>query len=207
MPASSPSAGFGDLLRRRRMVRAFQPGRPVAPEVLTRILDAARRAPSAGHTQALDLVVLEGPAQTSGYWDRTFPDLARRRRFAWPGLFEAPVLVVPLVSAAAYTARYAEPDKAGTGLAVEAAWSVPYWWVDGGMAVVLLLLAALDEGLGACFMGLFDHEADLLAHLGVPPDRRALGTVALGHPAPDRPGASAARRRRPLDEVVHRGRW
>jgi nitroreductase len=204
---ASPSLPFAALLRRRRMVRAFQPGRPVAADALERILDAGRRAPSAGHAQGLDLVVLTGAAETGSYWARTFPEPGRRARFAWPGLFDAPVLVVPVVSVAAYTARYGEADKAALGLGSEAAWGVPYWWVDGGMAVALLLLAALDEGLGACFFGLFDHEAAVLADLGVPPGRRALGTVAVGHPAPDRPGASATRPRRPLEEVVHRGRW
>lgn len=188
------------------MVRAFRPGRPVAPDVLDRVLDAARAVPSAGHTQGLDLVVLEGE-ETAAYWGLAFPSEKARSAFRWPGLFDAPVLVVPVVSATAYAKRYAEVDKAATGLGDEAAWAVPYWWVDGGMGVLALLLAATDEGLGACFFGLFERERPLLAALGVPPDRRALGVVALGHPAPDEPGRSAARPRRPFDDVVHRGRW
>lgn len=194
------------MVRRRRMVRAFEPARPVAPDALDRVLDAARRAPSAGSSQGLDLLVLVGAEETDRYWDLT---LADQEGFRWQGLLDAPVLVVPVVSALAYTSRYAEPDKAGTGLAgVEAAaWPVPYWWVDGGMAVLLLLLAAVDEGLGAAFFGLFEHEAAVLGQFGVPEDRRALGTVALGHVAPDEPGRSAARARRPLADVIHRGRW
>jgi nitroreductase len=84
---------------------------------------------------------------------------------------------------------------------------VPYWWVDAGMAAEHLLLGAVAEGLGACFFGLFDHEAAVLAELGVPEGWRAVGTVAMGHPAPDEPGRSARRGRRPLDEVVRRGGW
>ena len=194
------------MVRRRRMVRAFDAGRAVDPEVLGRVLDAARRGPSAGFTQALDLLVLEGEEQTGRYWALTFPDPATRAGFRWQGLFAAPVLVVPLVSAAAYTARYAEADKVATGLDDPAAWPVPYWWVDGGMGVMLLLLAAVDEGLGASFFTL-ERPAEVLATFSVPGDRMALGTVALGHPAPDAPGRSAGRRRRPLDEVVHRGGW
>jgi len=87
------------------------------------------------------------------------------------------------------------------------AWPVPYWWVDGGMAVEHLLLGAVDAGLGACFFGLFQHEAEALASLGVPDGWRALGTVALGHPAAGPPGQSAGRGRRPLEEVLHRGGW
>jgi nitroreductase len=188
------------------MVRAFRPD-PVAPDVLDRVLDAACRAPSAGFTQGLDLLVLEGPAATADYWSLTFPDAAARAGFRWQGLFDAPVLVVPVVDPAAYAERYGQPDKARTGLGEVGAWPVPYWWVDGGAAVQNLLLAAVDEGLGALLFGLFEAERAVLAAHGVPEGRRALGTVALGHPAPDEPGRSATRARRPLAEVVHRGRW
>ncbi|HET9611069.1 MAG TPA: hypothetical protein VFP06_15780, partial [Acidimicrobiales bacterium] len=70
-----------------------------------------------------------------------------------------------------------------------------------------LLLAAVDAGLGALLFGLFGHEAAVLAALGVPPGWRALGAVALGWPAPDEPGRSAARPRPPLGRVIHRGGW
>lgn len=188
------------------MVRAFD-GRPVPAPALERVLAAARRAPSAGNTQGLDLVVLEGHGPVARYWETTMPDPGRRAAFTWQGLVHAPVLVVPYVRPSAWAERYAEDDKAPSGLGHESAWSVPYWWVDGGMAVQLLLLAAVDEGLGACLFGQFDHEPAVRALLGVPDDRRALGTIALGHPAPDEVGRSAGRPRRPLDEVVHRGGW
>lgn len=184
------------------MVRAYTSD-PVPDDVLDRVLDSGRRAPSAGNSQGVDLVVLTGD-DVATYWSITMPS---PEGFRWQGLLTAPVLVLPVVSSAAYASRYAEPDKAAHGLGDESAWPVPYWWVDGGMAVENLLLACVAEGLGACFFGLFDHERAVLEWLGVPEDRRALGTVSLGWPAPDEPGLSASRRRRPLDEVVHRGRW
>ena len=194
-----------EAVRRRRMVRSFD-GRPVPPELVDRLIDLARRAPSAGNVQGWAFVVLEG-AQTARLWDVTLPP-ARRASFRWQGLLDAPVVVVPLVSPEAYRARYAEADKAATGLGAGTdAWPVPYWWVDGGMAVHGLLLAAVDAGLGALFYGLFDHERAVLDALGVPTGWRALGAVALGWPAPDEPGRSAGRRRPPLAAVVHRGGW
>jgi nitroreductase len=198
---------LSDAIRARRMVRAFD-RRPVAPEVVDGLIDLARRAPSAGNTQPWAFVVLEGAA-TARLWDVTLPP-ERRAGFRWPRLLDAPVVVVPLVAPAAYAARYAEPDKAGTGLGGGVdTWPVPYWWVDGGMAVHGLLLAAADAGLGALFYGLFEHEGAALAALGVPDGWRALGAVALGWPAPagDEPGRSSGRARARLDAVIHRGGW
>jgi nitroreductase len=191
---------FSDVLRRRRMVRSFD-GAGVDPELLERVVGAASRAPSAGNSHAVEVVVLTGE-DVGRYWSVTLPD---RSAFRWRGLFDAPVLLVVLTSPAAYVGRYAEADKASTGLgASEDSWAVPFWWVDAGMAVENVLLAAVDEGLGACFFGLFDHERAALDALGVPDVMRGVGTIALGHPAPDEPGRSAGR---PRPARVHRGRW
>jgi nitroreductase len=187
------------------MCRAFLPA-PVDPEVVDGLIDLARRHPAAGNSAAASFLVLEGP-DTAAYWAVTLTP-ERRATFPWPGLLEAPVLVVVLVDPAAYVARYAEPDKAGTGLGASAAvWPVPYWFVDGGMAAQNLLLGAADLGLGACFFGLFEHERSVLEAFGVPESMRAVGTVAVGHPAADRPSRSAGRGRPPLGQVLHRGRW
>jgi nitroreductase len=77
------------------------------------------------------------------------------------------------------------------------------------MAVMTLLLAAEDAGIGALLFGVFRGEAELRAVLGVPPEVVLLGAVALGYPSPGGsvPGRSAGRLRRPVDEFVHRGRW
>lgn len=188
------------------MVRAFT-GDPVEPAVLDGILELANHAPSAGNSQGWHFVVLEGPDQTRRFWDVTLPP-ERREGFAYPTLLDAPVLVLPLADAGRYVARYGEPDKAATGLGEsEAAWPVPYWVVDTSFATMTLLHAVVDAGLGALFFGIFRNEAELLAELGVPEGLRPIGAVAIGHPADDRPGRSAARPRRPLSEVVHRGGW
>ncbi len=197
---------FEHAVRGRRMVRSFT-GEPVAPAVVDEICDLARRAPTAGNTAAVEFLVLEGDA-TAAYWDVTLP-APQRDGFAWPGLLAAPVLVVVWGDPDAYVSRYREPDKAHTGLgADEEAWPVPYWFVDGGAAVMTMLLAARDRGLGASFFGMFDHEDAVRHRFGVPPGRRGVGTVAIGHRAgDDRPSRSAGRDRPALDEVIHRGQW
>ena len=188
------------------MVRAFTDA-PVAREVVEGLVDLARRAPSAGNSQGVAFVVLEGLEQTARYWDVALP-AEKRGEFGFPGLVTAPVLLVALVRPDTWIERYAEPDKAAHGLGTgEAAWPVPYWWVDGGMAVEHVLLGAVDAGLGACFFGLFDHEPAVFEALGIPDGWRGLGTIALGHPAPDPPGLSATRPRRTVADVLHRGGW
>ncbi len=196
---------FGRLVKGRKMTRSFT-DEPVAPEIVDRILDLARRGPSAGKTESLHFLVLEGD-DVARYWDTTLAP-EKRPAFPWPHLLDAPVLVVPWVEPGAYVRRYAEPDKASTGLgAAEDAWSVPYWWVDGGAAAMTVLLAVEDEGLGALLFGLFEHEDAVRAAFGVPDGFRAIGAIAIGHPAPDRPSMSAGRVRPGFDEVVHRGGW
>ncbi len=195
------------VVRARHMTRSFA-DRPVERADLDAALDAARRAPSAGNAQGLDLLVLEGPEETGAYWDTTLPP-ERRAGFRWQGLLRAPVLVVGWVEPDAWVRRYGEADKARTGLgASTASWSVPYWWVDGGMAMSQLQLVAIGRGLGVCFFGLFRHEEAVRRRFGVPDDRRAIGTVAIGHPdGGDGAGRSAGRVRRRLDEIAHRGAW
>lgn len=195
-----------DALRRRHMTRNFT-GRPLAPGVLDAMLADALRAPSAGNAQGVDLVVLEGPGQTARYWDTTTDEAWRARSSRFAGLSRAPVVVLPFADPETYRARYTEPDKARPdGGDVE--WVVPFWYVDAAYATMALLLRAVDEGLGAAFLGNFRGEAALKSALGVPEGCRWLGAVLLGEPArPDPPSASLARGRRPLGDAVHRGSW
>src|SRR2546421_1073765 len=193
---------FQDVIRQRRMVRNFA-NRPIPPEVLDRILDNARRAPSAGFSQGIGFLVLEGPEQVGRFWDATFPR-AERHAFRWPGLFRAPVIVLPCSHKQVYLDRYAEPDKGWTDRD-EGRWPVPYWDIDTAFATMAILLSATDAGLGALFFGLFTGLPELRAVFGLPEAVAPIGAVALGWPAPDEPSPSLARGRRPRNEVVHRG--
>lgn len=198
---------FADVVRRRRMTRAFATT-PLAAGLLEEFVDLAARAPSAGKTQGWHLVVLEG-ADTARFWDVTLPPM-RRGKFKWQGLLDAPVILLPFADAKAYVDRYAEPDKAATGLgAGPDAWPVPYWTIDASMSVMTILLAAEDAGVGALFFGVFKGERELRQSLGVPPGLQLLGAIALGYPADGgtTTGRSASRPRRAPSEIVHRGRW
>lgn len=211
---------FREVLRRRRMVRRFDPARPVPPASLERVLYAALRAPSAGFSQGWDFVVLEEAPDREAFWTACASaeggtDDHRRRREEvghcpgeWlRGVSGAPVLILCLSDPDAYLDRYAEPDKGWTDRD-PARWPIPYWDVDTGMAAMAMLLAAVDEGLGALFFGVprGAHAAVREAH-GIPDNRRLVGVVALGHELRRVEGSSATRRRRPTREVVHRGRF
>jgi len=196
---------FDALVRRRSMTRAFT-HEPVDRSLVDDLLDLARRGPSAGNTASLEFLVLEG-SDTARYWNVTLPE-QRRADFPWPRLLDAPVLIVAWVEPDRYVARYQETDKAHTGLGEGAdAWPQPYWFIDGGAAVMTLLLAAENAGLGALFFGLFDHESAVRDAFGVPEGRRAVGAIALGYPTTERRSTSAGRTRPPLDSVIHRGHW
>ena len=198
---------FQDVVDRRRMVRNFQPDLPVPPDLLDRILSNALHAPSAGFSQGWAFLVLEGRDETERFWSITWDDAERRARFRWQGLFDAPALIVPMSHKQAYLDRYAEPDKGVTDKR-ESFWPVPYWDIDTGMASLLMLLTAVDAGLGALFFGVFpEHLARFRTTFDVPDPYTPSGAIALGSRAPDEPSPSLRRGRRPLSDVVHRGRF
>jgi nitroreductase len=194
---------FQQVVTRRRMVRNFD-SRPVPPEITERILRNGLRAPSAGFSQGWVFLVLDAPEDRERLWHTTF-EPETRERFRWQGLFRAPLLVVTLSHKQAYLDRYAEPDK-GWVDKDEGHWPVPYWDVDTGFASLLMLLTAVDAGLGALFFSVF-KVAEFRAAFGVPDEYSPVGVLAIGYPLPDEPSPSLARGRRSLDDVVHRGRW
>jgi len=206
-PLHSLPLEFADVICRRRMVRTYA-DRPVPRALVDGILDAGRRAPSAGFSQGWAFVVLEGHDQTAPFWALTAPGGGRGTSDLWDRLPGAPVVIIPFAHRQAYLDRYREPDKAGLGLERAENWRVPFWLVDTAFATMAMLLAATDAGLGALFFGLGGGEAALREHLGVPAGYDPIGAIALGWPAEhDARSPSLARGRRARSEVVHYGRW
>lgn len=195
-----------EAVHRRRMTRSYT-DEAVDPAVVEAMLAAAVRAPSAGFTQGWAFLVLDTAPDVARYWAATTdPD---RSPDAWlSGMKRAPVLVVAFSHREAYLSRYAEPDKGWRDRA-ESRWPVPYWHMDTAMAVLLMLLVAEGAGLGACFFGVPAGATDSLREaFAVPADRTPIGVVSVGHrAAPLTHGSPSRRPRRPLTEVVHRGRW
>ena len=126
-----------EVIRRRRMVRRYDPDRPLADEILVTCLNAAIRAPSAGFSQGWDFVILRTADERDAFWEATREDGPPDPWLA--GMRDAPVLVLCLSDPDAYLDRYAEPDKGWTDRD-PGRWPIPYWDVDTGMAAMLLLL-------------------------------------------------------------------
>jgi nitroreductase len=198
---------FSEVVRRRRMVRNYDPDRPVPPEAVDRLLELAIRAPSAGFSQGWGFLVLTEPADRARFWEVTTPEAADRESPWLAGLTRAPVLVVPHANKGAYLDRYAEPDKGWTDRD-EAHWPAPYWDIDTGFASLMMLLGAVDAGLAACFFGIPpERTGHYREAFGVPPAYSPIGAISIGYPAPDRRSPSLRRGRRQVAEVAHRGRW
>jgi nitroreductase len=194
---------FRDVLRRRRMVRSYDEDRPVPAEVVDRLLSAAVRAPSAGFSQGWGFLVLDTPEGVARFHEAVTPETEPEEWFA--AQVRAPLIIVPHANKDVYLDRYAQADK-GFSDRSDAWWPAPYWDIDTGFASLLILLTAVDEGLGACFFGLPKERIEPYRQaFGVPEQFRPIGAISIGHS--DEPPRDFSDRRRPLTEVVHRGRW
>jgi nitroreductase len=194
---------FTQVVGRRRMVRRYL-DQPVDPDAVERIVATALHGPSAGFSQGVRLVVVTESERRMAIADLCgeAEHVARGRD---PWLSVAPVHVVLCVRPDDYRERYAEPDKAASVSPED--WAVPFWWVDAGAAMMLVLLAAVDEGLGAGVLQIADP-VGLRDLLSIPADVEPVALITVGHPADDPgPRGSASRDRRPASESLHYERF
>jgi len=196
---------FYEVLKDRRAVRSYT-GERVSRETLERLTRAARRGPNAGYSQGLRLLVVDEPEtiETLAGWQE------EERSQAWFRNAAAHILV--LTREQDYHDRYTQPDKLAITGGVEVVWPVPFWNVDAGAALMLLWLAALEEGLGAAVYGVpVEEDARWRELLAIPDDLTIVTGVTVGHPAEDpdwdRATSVFSRRRRKQEEVVNWNRW
>jgi nitroreductase len=191
------------------MVRHYAP-EPVPHETVERIVATVRRAPSAGYSQGQRLLVITDEAARAELVQIAAAGWSAADEGLEPWLESAPVHVFVCVREADYHDRYRQDDKLVDGEEIE--WPVPFWYVDAGSALMLILLAAIDEGLAAGLTGVpKDLAAEIASAFGVPSDVTIVAHVTIGVPAPD-PGWSAvtSRRTKPRraeSESIHWERW
>ncbi|MGI8427452.1 MAG: nitroreductase family protein [Actinomycetota bacterium] len=193
---------FNKVINRRRMVRNYAGAGSVPREQIERIMAVAGRAPSAGFAQGQSFIVVTD-AKTRQRIGEIGGQPSYTERGFQPWISEAPVHIILCTSPSIYSERYAEPDKAGTPGA-EGKWPVPWWHWDAGASFMLLLLAAVNEGLAAGFLAFQVNALPPLKELlGIPEEVTPLGVVTIGKPAATQPKGSAARGRKPPAEVIH----
>lgn len=194
---------FQDVVARRRMVRNFT-GEPVDSAAIERILAAGRRGPSAGFSQGQDFIVV-----TRQELKNELARICHQEEYVKSGfdpfISKAPVLIIPCTNEMTYHHRYQQPDKLDKE-GNEIDWPVPYWFMDVGCAVMLLLLAVVNEGLAAGFAGGKDLDT-FRRLLNIPEEVTPVGVIPIGHPAPDKRSPSLKRRKRPHREVIHYEEW
>ncbi len=194
---------FREVVLKRRMVRNFA-DKPLDPAIIDRILELTRHAPSAGFTQGQSFIVVTGAEAKKAIAATCEEDEYVSKGFA-PFISKAPVLLVPCTSEDAYHRRYQEVDKVNAD-GTEIVWPVPYWFMDIGCAVMIALLAAIDEGLVSAFAGSKDLDR-LRAVLNIPVEVTPVGVIALGYRAADVPSPSLKRGRKRDEDYIHRERW
>jgi nitroreductase len=205
---------FDEVVRRRRMIRSYDPDRPVPSEIVDKIVKHALRAPSAGFSQGWGFLVLTSRQDRDLYWSSTTDSELgdAKTDAAWKGSWlermrSAPLIIVALSNKSVYLDRYAQEDKGWTDRD-ESHWPVPYWDIDTGFASLLMHLTAVNEGLGSCFIGLPVQTIQAFkAAFGVPEEYTPIGALTVGYRAPDKRSPSLRRGHRPMDDVVHHGRW
>jgi len=160
-----------DAIRERRSVRAYAPD-AVPDESLTRVLEAARLAPSANNKQDYKFVVVKDAIKRE-----KLIDAAARQEFVG----EAPIVIV---------AVSLDPGRIMTC-------EVPAYAVDLAIAVDHMTLVAVEEGLGTCWIGAF-YQKKVKEILGIPDEYKVVTLIPLGYPD-DTPGAKT---RKNINELV-----
>ena len=200
---------FAEVIRRRRMVRRFK-NQSLPSDVVDRVLANATRGPSAGFAQGWAFLVLTEQADRERFW----PFVPNQTKHT-PEVMNAPLVIVPLAHRTAYFDTYDNSLRM-------ADWPAPYWFIDTGMAALMMLLTAVDEGLDAFFFWLMPpadeikQDGRVAAHLdafrsefAIPDDYTPVGAIAMGYRtddlAPQSPELSS--RRRDNATVMHHGQW
>src|SRR5918999_2559249 len=171
---------FETVVKRRRMCREYL-DRDVPQEKIDRILELASRYPSAGHTEPQEFIVVRD--------QRVKHELARA---ALDQMFvaQAPVVIVVVSDVRRSARRYGERGVRFFSI------------IDGAFVVMLILLAVVEEGLGACFVGSF-YDEQVQELLSLPQQVRPIGIIPIGYCAE----GPRKLRRRSREQIVHRDRY
>jgi nitroreductase len=167
---------FDEVVRKRKMIREYQQDSQIPTEIINKLLKNAHRSPSAGHTQVQEYIVVIDPITKKKLCQASLPSQVE----------DAPVLIIVCANTSRSVIRY---GKRGTDF---------YSIIDDAFASMIILLSAVNEGIGASFIGAFEDNR-IVKILGLPVHVKPIGIIALGYPA-EKPERFE---RIELDNLVH----
>jgi nitroreductase len=152
---------FDEVVKKRKMIRKYEQDRQVSTDIINKLLRNAHRSPSAGHTQVQEFIIVIDPIT--------------KRKLCQASLGQsqvenASVLIIVCSNTSRSVERY---RKRGTEF---------YSIIDGAFASMVMLLSAVNEGIGASFVGAFEDN-EVRKILRIPIQVRPIGIIALGYPA------------------------
>ena len=171
---------FETVVKRRRMCREFLE-RDVPQEKIDRILELASRYPSAGHTEPQEFIMVH---------DRRMKEDLAHAALDQMFVAQAPLVIVVVSDVRRSARRYGERGVRFFSI------------IDGAFVAMLILLAVVEEGLGACFVGSF-YDEEVQELLSLPQEVRPIGIIPIGYCAE----GPRKFRRRSREQIVHRDRY
>src|ERR671934_377481 len=153
---------FDEVVKKRKMIREYDSDRQQIPDdLITKLIKNAHKAPSAGHTQVQEFIIVK---------DASIKRKLRKAAVNQEYVESAPLLLVVCSNTSRSVGRYGSRGREF------------YSIIDGAFASMLILLSAVNEGIGACFVGAFqDNKVSEILEL--PKDVRPIGIICIGYPA------------------------
>jgi len=153
---------FDEVVKRRKMIREYDSDRQQIPDkIITKLIKNAHKAPSAGHTQVQEFIIVK---------DSSTKKKLRKAAVNQEYVEQAPVLIIVCSNTSRSVGRYGNRGREF------------YSIIDGAFASMLILLSAVNEGIGACFVGAFE-DTKVSEILELPKDVRPIGIICIGYPA------------------------
>jgi nitroreductase len=148
---------FENVIKKRKMVRKFRQNKPISDKIISKLIRNAHRAPSAGHTQVQEFIIVKDPSIK-----KKLRIVAVDQEY----VEDAPVLIIVCSNTSRSVGRY--------GIRGRDFYSI----IDGAFASMLILLTAVNEGIGVCFVGAFD-DIKVSKILEIPKQVRPIGILKL----------------------------
>ncbi|HYT01753.1 MAG TPA: nitroreductase family protein [Candidatus Acidoferrum sp.] len=174
---------FEQVIKKRRMIREFDPDKQIAEKIITKLIRNAHRAPSAGHTQVQEFIIIR---------DRAIKKRLRRAAVNQEYVEDAPILIVVCSNTSRSEQRYGRRGREF------------YSIIDGAFASMLILLTAVNERIGAGFVGAFD-DGKVSEILKLPRYVRPIGIIILGYPKETEPFERFERIA--IEDLIHYEKW